>query len=37
MPAALKISLDGDASREAPGRSVLVLFFKKEHSSFGFT
>jgi GMP synthase (glutamine-hydrolysing) len=30
MPAALNISLDGDALCEAPGKSFLVLFFKKE-------
>jgi len=30
MPAALNISLGGDALCEAPGKSFLVLFFKKE-------
>jgi GMP synthase (glutamine-hydrolysing) len=30
MPAALDISLGGDALCEAPGKSFLVLFFKKE-------
>jgi hypothetical protein len=32
VPAALNIQLDGLASCEAPGKSFLVLFFKKEHS-----
>jgi hypothetical protein len=30
MPAALETELDADASCEAPGKSFLVLFFKKE-------
>jgi hypothetical protein len=30
MPAALKSWLNGAASCEAPGKSFLVLFFKKE-------
>jgi hypothetical protein len=30
MPAAPRVALDGEASREAPGKSFLVLFFKKE-------
>jgi hypothetical protein len=33
-PAALKNELDGDVSREAPGKSLLVLFFRKERLPF---
>jgi hypothetical protein len=34
MPAALAHCLGGPASCEAPGKSFLVLFSKKEHPSF---
>jgi hypothetical protein len=36
MPAAPKISLDGQASCEAPGKSLLVLFFRKELLTFAY-